>query len=172
MNASNNLAHHPRVQALLAQFRCIDDGMRGLPIYNEKVAIEAIGFRLFGGDALLGVLLTPWFMNLLVLPIERQPLNMAQVGKSVALELPAGERTFVIGGDEVIGLYRAHSLYSPVSSFTLPGQAQAEANRLLALLMTSPTAEPVTADAQPAHGVDRRALLFGRQIVRASRGSI
>lgn len=172
MNASTDLAGHPRVQALLVQFRRIDAGMRDLPLYNEKVAIEAIGFRLFGDDALLGVLLTPWFMNLVALPIEPQPLNMAQVGKSVAVELPAGRRTFVIGGDEVIGLYRAHSLHSPVSRFTLPGQARAEANRLLALLMTSPTAEPVTADAQPAHGVDRRALLFGRQIVRASRSSI
>ncbi len=162
MTASNDLTGHRRVQALLAQFRCIDAGMRELPIYNDKVAIEAIGFRPFGNAALLGVLLTPWFMNLIVLPAEPEPLDMAQVGGSVAIELPAGKRSFVIGGDEKLGLYRAHSLHSPVSSFTLPGQARAEATRLLALLMTPSAAEPVAADAPAARGVDRRALLFGR----------
>jgi hypothetical protein len=79
--------------------------------------------------------------------------------------LPAGERAFVVGGDELIGLYKAHSLHSPVLNFTLPGQARAEAQRMLALLMTPPliTAEDVARSGPTAAGVDRRALLFGRR---------
>ncbi len=61
-----------------------------------------------------------------------------------------------------MGLYRAHSLHSPVSNFTLPGQARAEAKRLLALLMTPSARDPNAPDAPSARGVDRRALLFGR----------
>ena len=125
--------------ALIEQFRRVDAGMRDLPIYNDKVAIEAIGFRPFGDDALLGVVLTPWFMNLIMLPIEPVPMDMAEIGKTVPVELPAGQRTFVVGGDETVGLYKAHSLHSPVLNFTLPGQARAEAQRMLALLMTPAT---------------------------------
>jgi hypothetical protein len=65
----------------------------------------------------------------------------------------------------MIGLYKAHSLHSPVLNFTLPGQARAEAQRMLALLMTPPliTAEDVARSGSTAAGVDRRALLFGRR---------
>jgi [NiFe] hydrogenase assembly HybE family chaperone len=163
MKSSGDLDHHPRVLALIELFRRIDAGMRDLPIYNEKVAIEANGFRPFGDGELLGVVLTPWFMNMIMLPIEPAPMNMAEIGRTVSIELPAGKRAFVIGGDEMVGLYRAHSLHSPVLNFTLPGQARAEANRILAMLMTPPAAAAEPAAKSGASGLDRRALLFGRR---------
>ena len=163
MNSSGEFGDHPRARALIARFQSIDAEMRDLPIYNDKAAIEAIGFRSFGEAALLGVVFTPWFMNLIILPIEPVPMDMAAIGRTVRIELPAGERAFVVGGDEVIGLYKAHSLHSPVLNFTLPGQARAEAQRMLSLLMT-PAAEEAAAKNGPAgSGVDRRALLFGRR---------
>ncbi len=139
--------------------------MRDLPIYNEKLTVEAIGFRRFGDDALLGVVVTPWFMNLTILPIERVPMNMAEIGKTISVELPAGRRAFVVGGDEGNGLYKGHSLHSPVLNFTLPGQAQAEARRMRALLMTPPDVAAGTRarNSSNARGLDRRALLFGRR---------
>ena len=161
MQSPGDFADHPRVKALIERFQSIDAAMRDLPLYNGKLAIKAIGFGTFGDDALLGVLLTPWFMNLMLLPIAPAPLAMADVGKAVLVELPAGKRAFVTGGDEVIGLYRAHSLHSPVLNFTLPGQAQAEARRMLTLLMT-PAAESAATNGSRPHGIDRRALLFGR----------
>jgi [NiFe] hydrogenase assembly HybE family chaperone len=163
MNPAGGLNDHPRISALIEQYRLVDAGMRDLPIYNNKVAIESVGFRLFGDIELLGVVLTPWFMNLMVLPLEPVAMKMAEIGKSVSVELPVGPRTFVIGGDEVVGLYKAHSLHSPVMSFTLPGQARAEAQRQLALLMTPVTEEPVATPASDVAGLDRRALLFHRR---------
>ena len=127
MDSPGEADDHPRVQALIARFRLIDAAMRDLPLYNPIVAIEAVGFRRFGDDALVGVVLTPWFMNLTMLPIEPAPMDMAAIGRSVVVELPAGQRTFVVGGDVGVGLYKAHSLHSPVLTFTLPGQARAEA---------------------------------------------
>jgi len=158
---------HPRVQALIELFQRIDAGMRDIPIYNEKITIAAIGFRLFGEGELLGVVLTPWFMNMIMLPIEPVPMEMARIGRSVSVELPTGKRAFVVGGDEAIGLYKAHSLHSPVLNFTLPGQAQAEARRVLTLLMT-PAPPDVTEETAAGNGcgtnrLDRRALLFGRR---------
>ena len=155
---------HPRVQALIELFRRIDAGMRDLPFYNEKIAIEAIGFRRFGEGELLGVVLTPWFMNMITLPIEPVRMEMAKIGRIVSVELPAGRRTFAVGGDNTVGLYKAHSLHSPVLNFTLPGQAQAEARRLLALLMTPPDATAdIAASSVGTSGLDRRMLLFGRR---------
>lgn len=163
MSSPGSLDDHPRVSALIEQFRVVDAGMRDLPIYNHTVAIESIGFRLFNDVELLGVVLTPWFMNLLILPIAPVAMNMAEIGETVSVELPAGLRKFVVGGDEAVGLYKAHSLHSPVLSFTLPGQARAEAQRRLALLMTPVTAEPVATAASDAAGLDRRTLLFRRR---------
>lgn len=165
MKPSSDPNDHPRVQTLIELFQRIDAGMRDIPIYNEKIAIEAIGFRPFGEGELLGVMLTPWFMNLIMLPIKPAPMDMAEIGRTVSIELPAGKRAFVTGGDEPIGLYQAHSLHSPVLNFTLPGQAQAEARRMLALLMTPPevTAETVATKSSGANRLDRRALLFGHR---------
>lgn len=163
MHSSDKTSDHPRVQALIERFRAVDAAMRDLPLYNAKVAIEAVGFRPFGDDALIGVALTPWFMNLIVLPLEPAPMDMAQIGKSVVIELPAGQRNFVVGGNEIVGLYKAHSLHSPVLNFTLPGQARAEAERQLAMLLTPPAADPAPARGTGNNGLDRRALLFGRR---------
>ena len=166
MKSPGDLGDHPRVLALIEQFRRIDAGMQDLPIYNDKIAIEAVGFHLFGDAELLGVVLTPWFMNLITLPIEPAPMKMAEIGRTVRVMLPAGDRAFVVGGDEMIGLYKAHSLHSPVLNFTLPGQAQAEARRMLGLLMTLPEVTSETAaknGSDAASGLDRRALLFGNR---------
>ena len=166
MTPPGNPDHHPRVQALIELFQRIDDGMRDLPFYNAQIAIEAIGFRAFGEGKLLGVVLTPWFMNLIALPIEPQRMEMAKIGRTVSVELPAGKRIFAVGGDETTGLYKAHSLHSPVLNFTLPGQAQAEARRMLGLLMTLPEVTSETAAknrSDAASSLDRRALLFGNR---------
>jgi [NiFe] hydrogenase assembly HybE family chaperone len=165
MKPSDDPDNHPRVQALIGLFQRIDSGMRDMPIYNDKIAIEAIGFRPFGTGELLGVLLTPWFMNMIMLSIEPVPMNMAEIGRTVSVELPAGKRVFAVGGDETIGLYKAHSLHSPVLNFTLPGQAQAEARRMLALLMSPPdvTAETAARNGSGTNRLDRRALLFGHR---------
>jgi [NiFe] hydrogenase assembly HybE family chaperone len=164
MKPSGDPDDHPRVQALIGLFQRIDAGMRDMPFYNEKIAIEAIGFRTFGEGDLLGVVLTPWFMNLIALPIEPVRMEMAKIGRTVSVELPAGKRIFAVGGDATTGLYKAHSLHSPVLNFTLPGQAQAEARRMLAWLMTQAdgTAETAT-NGSGTKRLDRRALLFGHR---------
>jgi [NiFe] hydrogenase assembly HybE family chaperone len=161
VTAAEDLNRHPRVLALLDCCRETDAVMCDLPIYNDKITIEAIGFRPFGDDALLGVVLTPWFMNLVLLPVAPELMRMAEIGRPLEVELPVGKRTFVIGGNEVVGLYRAHSLHSPVLTFTLPGQAQAEARRQLGLLLT-PSAQDDRVNRDTSAAVDRRALLFGR----------
>jgi len=53
---------------LEAAFREIHVGkMRGIPLLNEALGVRAVGFRAYDGH-LLGVLVTPWFMNLILAP--------------------------------------------------------------------------------------------------------
>ncbi len=158
MSGSGDCNDHPRALALLSQFREIDARMRDLPLYNAKVTMEIYGFRPFGERELIGILTTPWFMNLVLLPIEPVALDMRQVGRLEGVELPAGRRKFVVGGEREIGLYKAHSLHSPVLNFTLSGQACAEGRRMLELLM-----RPVEKHEKPTGRLDRRALFLGRR---------
>jgi rubredoxin len=59
-----------RTRALEAEFTEIwHSKMRDVPMVNRNLEVRAIGFRLHEGR-LLGVLLSPWFMNLILLPAE------------------------------------------------------------------------------------------------------
>lgn len=162
--AGEDWGSHKRVLALMAHFRAADAAMRDLPIYNPKAGFEAIGFRLLDQDRLSGVVLTPWFMNLIVLPLNAEPIDMARMGQTVEVPLPAGPRRFAIGGGEEVGLYLSLSLHSPVLTFTLPGQARAEAKRILRLAMQPPETEPeAETPASTSDGVGRRGLLMRRR---------
>ena len=43
--------------------------MQGLPIVNPELSVEAVGFEPFEAHE-LGVLISPWFMNLVLLPAD------------------------------------------------------------------------------------------------------
>jgi len=67
-----------RAAALEARFGDIAaTRMRGVPVLHEGLAVQAVGFEAVD-DGLVGVLVTPWFMNLVwpaqqVLAILRAP---------------------------------------------------------------------------------------------------
>lgn len=106
-----------KVEKLVAVFKWIaETRMKDMPLVNPAIEVEAIGFRRWE-NWLAGILITPWFMNFMLLPTD--PAQMA--GKSAAhkedLELPRGLVKFTIGDVEEIGLYLASSLYSPMRDF-------------------------------------------------------
>ncbi len=90
--------------------------MADVPILNDKLGVEAVGFESLG-DTLLGVLVTPWFMNLMHLPARHDAWQGDVAGKKSTLELPGGCFEFIAGSEEGIGSYRMCSLFSPVFEF-------------------------------------------------------
>ncbi len=165
MNYSPKPPTNPcRVTELVERFRVIGEtAMRDLPLFNGQLEVEAVGFRPYA-NAWMGVLITPWFMNLIRLPDKLIPMNMDRVGHKERLVLPAGERELVVGGDEVIGAYEALSLHSPMYAFENQEQARHEAQRSLENFF-QPAEDPVTAEngrlwADPPK-VSRRAFLRG-----------
>jgi hydrogenase maturation protease len=125
--------------------------MRDLPIYNAALAVEAIDFQPLAGEAgaLVGVLLTPWFMNAVVLPAEAPPFDLKRAGQKQAVALPSGQRDFLWGGDEPTGLILTYSLRSPVLDYKTQDEARAAARRALAILLRPEADEQSTSPQAP-----------------------
>jgi [NiFe] hydrogenase assembly HybE family chaperone len=124
--------------------------MRDVPICNTDLGVEAIGFRA-QDEAAVGIVVTPWFMNLVVVD-ESAP----EQGQASVLALPAGDVACVGGLLEGFGGLRACSLFSPMFDFPDTATARQVAAETLALLFTAP------APPEAAPGLDRRALLRGK----------
>jgi [NiFe] hydrogenase assembly HybE family chaperone len=127
--------------ALEQRFDAIWQGqMSDVPIVNHALRVEAVGFRPWG-DHWLGILVTPWFMNLLLMP--RVPAKWQPIGEreSRHFAFPAGVFEFIGGLDRVLGDYQACSLFSPMFEFDDPGSARATAIAALGALFDSASRE-------------------------------
>jgi len=145
-----------RVAALEEAFRAIArTRMQGVPVLNPALAVQALGFEpdADGGHA-TGVLLTPWFMNLLRLPLILQTQALP-VGVAAARDLGPHRLDFLGAYEPGIGPFEACSLFSPMFEFADQATAVATAREVLAALRAAPASRPPAAPA-------RRGFLFGR----------
>ena len=162
MNDGERLTEATRVVQTVERFRSISDlNMRGLPIFNEDIQVEAVGFRPYNDD-LLGILITPWFMNLILLPQQKIEMDYSAVGSPSDEVLPSGTWQFRCGGDEVVGLYRSLSLHSPMFAFNTHEHARIEAEQRLDSLLTPPRNKKIESDQTAApRDPGRRSFLRG-----------
>lgn len=133
--------------------------MAGVPVLHRGLRVEAVDFALHAADepGALGVLLTPWFMNMVWFPLERSD-HPARVGLSHT-RVVGGEAFAFIGAHEVqFGSFEACSLFSPMFQFADHAAARATAAAVLASLR----AHKPAADEKPS---PRRSFLFGRSAV-------
>jgi [NiFe] hydrogenase assembly HybE family chaperone len=142
-DAVNNLANFYRRAALK---------VKGLPIYNPTLAIEAVGFREFEGHQ-VGVMLTPWFMNLTVLP-SAADLTTWVADSTTRLAFPSGAYDFVVTELHGLGLIGTCSLFSTMTEFTDHEAAQLAAKSVADALFQAE--QP-----PPAPTVSRRQLFGG-----------
>ena len=144
---------------LEACYRRIGDrAMRDLPIYNDALDVAAVGFAIRDG-AMSGILITPWFMNLMLCPRDGS-LASHPLGSSITHDFPAGSIDFTVGAIDGIGPIASCSLFSPMDEFSTMDQARATAEAAwLEILM--PPAEHERPAAKVAAAVDRRRFLRG-----------
>jgi [NiFe] hydrogenase assembly HybE family chaperone len=175
--ALNPPALRPRPDAVLeTAFRHIArQRMAGVPILNPALTVEAVGFRPWG-DHWLGVLVTPWFMNLWLMPRVVASWQPIAVGATRHHVFPAGVFEFIGGLEPTIGDYQACSLFSPMFDFPSPADAHDTAVAALEALFdpahresgeTGLVASPPQGVAPAAAGVTARPLskrdfLFGQ----------
>ena len=128
--------------------------MKGLPIYNPTIAVEAVGFREHEGRQ-AGVIVTPWFMNLTVLP-SAADLAVWIAGGTVRLAFPSGQYDFMVSELPEFGLVGTCSLFAPMHDFTDHEAALRAAQAAADGLFEGEAPEP-----KPEPTMSRRQLLGG-----------
>jgi [NiFe] hydrogenase assembly HybE family chaperone len=101
---------------LVNAFQAVAVRMAGLSFVNPALAVEAVGFAPWRGHW-LGVMLTPWFMNLILAPREVPAWQSLKQGGKRCYAFPAGAYDFIGAHDELAGEYQLCSLFSPVLQF-------------------------------------------------------
>ncbi len=133
-----------RVAQLEAQFTRIgDERMKDIGLYNHNLKVETVGFRRWE-DWLAGILVTPWFMNFLLLPTRPGQIT-GEVGTKVHHDMPRGDIVFTIGEVEEVGRYLSSSLYSPMGRFDVQAVAVTTAWAALDKYFKVPEAEEPSA---------------------------
>lgn len=89
--------------------------MQDLPLVNTALQVEAVGFCAFDEHE-IGVLITPWFMNLVLLLGSDIGSRLKQGSKST-LRFPSGPVEFTTAQDEVLGPYLSAVLFRSVAEF-------------------------------------------------------
>jgi [NiFe] hydrogenase assembly HybE family chaperone len=147
----------PATVRLEEAFRRIEnDRMQGMALLNPALRVEAVGFQAHG-DGWLGVLITPWFINLVMLPRDASQWRELAPARATTESFPLGEFEFLVGRDETLGAYKSCTLFSPALEFT---DQEAARNAALAALEVL-YAQPIPAEPPAAETVSRRAFLRG-----------
>jgi [NiFe] hydrogenase assembly HybE family chaperone len=148
-------------EPLAAAYRHIaQTRMANLPVYNHRLAVEAIGFQRHG-DGWLGIVATPWFMNAVLAPAQPGAWNDIRDGIKVTRALPSGSYEFVAGHISGIGTILNCSLFSPMFEFEEQEAVVEAANAAMgALLDPEEASEPAAPPPRPPRAeVSRRHLL-------------
>jgi [NiFe] hydrogenase assembly HybE family chaperone len=137
---------------LEAVFKEIHVGqMRGVPLLNETLEVRAIGFRAHEGRV-LGMMITPWFMNIVLIPGPDEDWSRLVPGTKELVAFPSGQYEFVGANRAETGPYKACSLFSPMFDFTSMLQATETARAALVSLF-----DPAIREEGDSSGEIRRA---------------
>ena len=112
--------------------------MDGVPILNPRLEVAALGFEAYQGYA-LGVLITPWFMNLMLVPLDGEAFakSAPQAGAKRMVALPAGQVEFILSFEEGFGWLLSCSLFSPMFEFEDQAAALETAEAALAEVLNA-----------------------------------
>ena len=107
--------------------------MRDVPMVNKLLHVQVVGFQSYQGRP-LGVLISPWFMNLILLPMDGEDWSDLRPGAKEHIVFPSGEYEFIHNTREMVGGYKACSLFSPMAEFRSQQQAVEVAEAVMSAL--------------------------------------
>jgi [NiFe] hydrogenase assembly HybE family chaperone len=149
--------------------------MQELPVYNPALRVEAWGFKLRDGHC-SGVLITPWCMNLLLLPVDGDGWTGLAPGAHVEVAFPAGTHRLTLSLPAGTASHLSLTLFTTVLNFADQDTARQVADEVLKRLYQAEAqgecAEPVSAELNRAgfrQPLSRRELLLGRWTPAAGR---
>jgi [NiFe] hydrogenase assembly HybE family chaperone len=139
--------------ALLAGYERVAERMRGLAVYNHRLVVDVPALcRCEHGT--VGVLCTPWCMNLLLFTEDAASLRE---GSSREHAFPSGVYPFTASFLSDVGHFESCSLFSPMDVFESPEAVHAVAGETLTALFQGEETSP----ADDAESIDpgRRRML-------------
>lgn len=123
------------VDDLVAYYqRVFEERFRDLPIVNDALSVEAVGFRELA-EHLFGALITPWFINLYLLP-GTDRWNERSQGSTCKVELPGAKVDFTVSHDSELGTTLSAALFGTVADFPDQAMARDVATETLRLLFS------------------------------------
>jgi [NiFe] hydrogenase assembly HybE family chaperone len=109
--------------------------MADVPILNSALRVETVGFREWDGRW-IGVLVTPWMINLVLLPGPVATLDPLALDEKKMWSFPSGDYVFMGLNEPAIGTCHICSLISPVFEFNTHDEAVAVALEIMKDLFT------------------------------------
>jgi [NiFe] hydrogenase assembly HybE family chaperone len=116
----------------------LDKRMHDMPVVNAELSVQAIGFNRFNEDW-LGILISPWFMNLMLLPGANRTWREQPPGTKIEKHFPYGTFEFTLGSETQLGVYALCSLFSPMFQFEDQAAALTAAEAALQGLLAEAT---------------------------------
>ncbi|HIF17689.1 MAG TPA: [NiFe]-hydrogenase assembly chaperone HybE [Cycloclasticus sp.] len=121
--------------------------MSDIPIVNHKINVSLIGLQDWNGSY-LGILITPWFMNIILLPNQPDEWSDIPELSNETHVFPSGKYKFLMGFEPDIGKYQTCSLFSPMFEFADNQAAIETAQAAISELMNVENIESTDIDSE------------------------
>lgn len=155
-------AHNPQPLLAATFARIAATRMAGLPVVNPALGVAVPAMQAWQGEW-LGVLLTPWAVNLVMLPGPGGRFRPIEVGGAQWWDFPSGRYEFLGNHEHGLGHYQSCSLLSPAFEFNTQADAQAFALAAFDALLAAPPAPPASAEAARLAGASAMAQPVSRR---------
>lgn len=129
-------------QDVLIHYRRVyDDTMKEMPVSNHRLLVEWVEWQEMAGIGAFGVLITPWFISLVVQPQEDLLSDSAKIGQVVTLTFPSGQYEFLVNYQQALGYYLTCALVSATLLIESHEVAVSLAQQMLTYLFEPTVAE-------------------------------
>lgn len=89
--------------------------MTDMPMVNPALSVDVVGFE-ENSDRCVGILITPWCMNLMLMP-QADEWSSLKPGTKQCHSLPSGQYEFVVAEEQGLGRFQSCSLFSLMFEF-------------------------------------------------------
>ncbi|WP_419796528.1 MAG: [NiFe]-hydrogenase assembly chaperone HybE [Terasakiella sp.] len=164
-HALHTLSPSQAAEKLEACFNKIwKENMAGIQILNNDLVVEAVEFQQWD-ERVIGMMVTPWFINLIMLPKEGENWECTKLGEREKFNFPQKECPIMINEIEGFGFCKTYSLYSPVNDFPNPEAARiAAAIFLRDLLDEKKRIEPTYSEEQIQRYLNKEEMVHREEL--------
>ncbi|NVK18405.1 MAG: [NiFe]-hydrogenase assembly chaperone HybE [Methylocystaceae bacterium] len=142
----------------------LNENMQGINILNHELEVEAVEFQHWDGR-MLGMIITPWFVNLVMLPKNGDNWDQLALGQKEKIAFPSKDLDMMVNDIDGFGYCRTYSLYSPCKD--LPNQESARiaaAMFLRDLLDETKRVEPTYSEEQIARYLEKEDMIHQEEL--------